>query len=552
MHSFKRIALAVLLLLCVGNVEAITETEKLASLCQVWGLLKYHHPVVGRGKRDWDVEFMSHVRPVLAATSKEELSTIYLAWIADLGSYSFRKKAKPLPASATTYTDNKWMDNSAVFTDSLSSLLHSIQQARQRRKNYYAHRAFFGLGLLQLRHENAYKDSVYPAAPMRLLCLSRYWNTINYYYPYKNIMDRNWDTILYQMAPAFLHAEDTVAYHMAIRRTIAAINDSHAGFYTPYTAQYFGRLTTPFKCNIIENKAIVTGTWNDSLTKADDIQYGDIITHIDGRPVSEVLAACKPFICASNNAAMLVRAGYGILFAGNTDTCMLTIDRAGVTLRRSVHRYPLASLVLNQASGIQPQWKYIDSTIGYVDMGKLKLKNVKKAMSELRDTKAIIFDVRNYPSGTIYKLSRYLTPRRTPFVQFVVQASRRPGSFAKMHGPQKTARPVKHVYTGRTIFLFNGYTQSHAEYTCMAFKTVPNSISVGSQTSGADGNVVSIPLPGGYSTLFTGLGTYYPDGTATQRIGIVPDIQIEPTIPGTKAHQDEVLDRAIILAKTGK
>jgi C-terminal processing protease CtpA/Prc len=59
-------------------------------------------------------------------------------------------------------------------------------------------------------------------------------------------------------------------------------------------------------------------------------------------------------------------------------------------------------------------------------------------------------------------------------------------------------------------------------------------------------------LPGGISVVFTGLGVYYPDGTPTQRIGIVPDIVIKPTLKGFRAGRDEVLERAIEYIRTGR
>ncbi len=68
---------------------------------------------------------------------------------------------------------------------------------------------------------------------------------------------------------------------------------------------------------------------------------------------------------------------------------------------------------------------------------------------------------------------------------------------------------------------------------------------IGSQTAGADGNVSVLTFPGGYQTWMTGLGVYYPNGKETQRVGIVPDIVVHPTIDGIKQHKDEVLDRAI-------
>ncbi len=68
---------------------------------------------------------------------------------------------------------------------------------------------------------------------------------------------------------------------------------------------------------------------------------------------------------------------------------------------------------------------------------------------------------------------------------------------------------------------------------------------VGSQTAGADGNIAYVYLPAYQYAYFTGLGVYYPDGTKTQRIGIIPNIEIRHTVAGIKNGVDEVLNRAI-------
>src|SRR5690606_8662739 len=52
-------------------------------------------------------------------------------------------------------------------------------------------------------------------------------------------------------------------------------------------------------------------------------------------------------------------------------------------------------------------------------------------------------------------------------------------------------------------------------------------------------------LPGGLAAAFTGLGVYYLDGTPTQRVGIVPDLHVTPTIEGLAAGRDEVLETAL-------
>ena len=52
--------------------------------------------------------------------------------------------------------------------------------------------------------------------------------------------------------------------------------------------------------------------------------------------------------------------------------------------------------------------------------------------------------------------------------------------------------------------------------------------------------------------MISGIGVYYPDGTETQQVGIVPDIEMKPTIKGIKNGEDELLDRAIEIIKQQK
>lgn len=62
-------------------------------------------------------------------------------------------------------------------------------------------------------------------------------------------------------------------------------------------------------------------------------------------------------------------------------------------------------------------------------------------------------------------------------------------------------------------------------------------------------NTIDVTLVGGHQTYITGIGVFYPDGRETQRIGIVPDIEVKPTVQGIKDGKDEVLERAIEFIK---
>jgi len=45
--------------------------------------------------------------------------------------------------------------------------------------------------------------------------------------------------------------------------------------------------------------------------------------------------------------------------------------------------------------------------------------------------------------------------------------------------------------------------------------------------------------------MVSGIGVFYPDKKPTQRVGIIPDIEVRPTIAGIRAGRDEVLEAAL-------
>lgn len=68
------------------------QVDNLAALGQVWGFLKYFHPAVAAGQRDWDADFLRQLPAVLACRSETERSRLLSAWVTGLG---------PVPACPT-------------------------------------------------------------------------------------------------------------------------------------------------------------------------------------------------------------------------------------------------------------------------------------------------------------------------------------------------------------------------------------------------------------------------------------------------------------------
>lgn len=100
-------------------------------------------------------------------------------------------------------------------------------------------------------------------------------------------------------------------------------------------------------------------------------------------------------------------------------------------------------------------------------------------------------------------------------------------------------------YKGKVAIVVNEGTQSHGEFSAMAYRKAPRSAIIGSQTAGADGNIQTFYLPGNISITYTGLGTYYPDWEVCQREGLKIDIPVRPTVKGVKEGRDELIEEAI-------
>jgi len=135
-----------------------------------------------------------------------------------------------------------------------------------------------------------------------------------------------------------------------------------------------------------------------------------------------------------------------------------------------------------------------------------------------------------------------LVDKPTEFARFTTGDLSNPGAF---HWTKLVSlTPQQPHYKGKVVILVDEISQSQAEYTTMAFRS-SGAVVIGSTTAGADGDVSEIPLPGGLRSMISGIGVFYPDKKPTQRVGIIPDIEVKPTVAGIRAGRDEVLEEAL-------
>jgi C-terminal processing protease CtpA/Prc len=396
-----------------------------------------------------------------------------------------------------------------------------------------------------------YDSLAYPAAPLRLLGLMRYWSTIEYFCANKDRIQKNWDSVLYEYVPRFLSAKDSLDYLFAVAHLTTEIHDGHGALGGRFQSLISN--APPVQLKFAEGKTVISKIVDDSLKK--NIAVGDEIIAIDNIPVNQWRDSIAQYIGASNDAALQRSVTLRLLGGKENSVVHLTLmhnnKQVVVDLKRNRNRL---QVVLAPAEG--PVWKKINDKTGYVDFGRLQVSQIDSMFNDLKNMDAIILDDRSYPQGTVWTLINYLTAKPVNAAKGITMIADSPDPLTVTSQEELWQLPVTPnaiQYKGKLIILVNETTQSQAEYSCMVLQAAYNDVTiVGSQTAGADGDVTGIALPGGISVAFSGHGIHYPDGRLTQGIGIVPDIKISPTVKGIKEGRDEVLERAIEFAKTGK
>jgi len=397
-----------------------------------------------------------------------------------------------------------------------------------------------------------YDSLAYPPASLRLLGLMRYWSTINYFCPNKDLIQKNWDSVLYEYVPKLFYAKDSLEYLHTVARLITEIHDGH-GFFGSERLEHLREKMPALQLRYIEDKTVVYRVLDDSLKSK--ISAGDEIIAVNDVPVKTLRDSIAQFISASNNAALQRDVTRWVLAGKENTSVKISFQHQGnrteLVLKRDKNWREMRG-----APNESPVWKKLDNKTGYVDFGRLEVPQIDSMFKDLQNTDAIILDDRSYPRGTVWTLISYLTDKTVTSANGTTMVASTPDpalTTVQYELWQIPVSPQSIRYKGKIIVLVNETTQSQAEYSCMVLQAAYKNVTIiGSQTAGADGDVTGILLPGGINTAFSGHGVHYPDGRPTQGIGIVPDIKVSPTVNGIKEGRDEVLERAIEYAKNGK
>src|SRR6185503_12817410 len=228
------------------------------------------------------------------------------------------------------------------------------------------------------------------------------------------------------------------------------------------------------------------------------IKVGDVILEIDNEPIEERREALARYI-ASSTPQWLERLVHFRLLLGPKDSVAKVrvrgTDGQGrvVALRRSLSIMdPKLADALKRST---PVVEVLPSGFGYVDLARLQGGEVDKMFETIKNTPAVIFDMRGYPNGTAWSIAPRLTEKKNvvaalfsrPFLEATSLTDSELADSASYSFAQRIPERQGDFYKGKVVVLINEDAISQAEHTCMFFEAATDVTFIGTPTAGANG-----------------------------------------------------------------
>lgn len=510
------------------QIHAIVQASR------IWGFAKYHHPAFASRSINADAEYFCLLNEVLQAPDSMK-NDICLKWISGLGPYAIRDKEDD--ENIETFNDFNWISDSLHLGKALSDSLMRLRNADPE-NNRYVKQTPVNVSYIETQYSDIPKDDV----AYRLLGVAKFWNAVDSYSPNRNLTDRPWDDVLAEyIALAF---DRSVSFSALYSRMVPELCDTHVNsWYVPI----FGGRFVPLMCQFAEDRLFVTDTC--SLVP-NNFEIGDEIILIDSVSPIKRLDELAPYIPHSNRSSLLRDGSYATLLTAKNEACVEYV-RGGKTYTTMISSVDGSKFVnrrfSSQNTSTKPGFKEVAGGIGYINISNLTCKDEQDLENFLASCDKLIIDLRAYPAeyDVLHKLlPTFFFSQAREAAEVLLPQAHRPGGFIRTTvSTRKTSDPDK-LYKGKVVLLVNAHSQSMSEYFTMFLQTIPGSVTIGSQTAGADGDVTRVQLP--YASFnITGAGICYPDGTNAQRNGVKIDKVVEPSAEGMIRGVDEQLQAAI-------
>ena len=516
----------------------VTDSQKIERLIQIWGLLKYHHPEISKGKYDFNNEFIMQFDKIQSIESNDELSAEFINWIQKFDTKKPNYKSDPDFLKSknllTKNADFKWIEHSN-FSNELVTLLNKVKN-NVAVGDYYA--SINSLNkMVGFKNETGLNNFDASLKSHRMLFLSSFWNVMRYWNVNIYLTEQPWTEVLTEMIPEF-SKNDRVAFEYTKEKLFSKLNDSHSNYQYSTTLNNVKNFPA-FGGRIINDSLVINVIYNQTQVEKEAIELGDVIYAVEGVKLKDYYSSkYKEVISASNENYLKSAIEKTYLLASNKDSIQVELlKKEGTKQNKYIQLSPLSHFS-ERYTRLRPKlvdnWKIIEENIGYLNLYKITKEELKTAFQSFENYKGLIIDLRNYPEFiSEADIADYLYPKKMKFLKVLgplfpsFAANDIEAPLKIVTDPFAAGKNNTRYFKGKVVLLVDRKTASKAEFIGMAIQQSPNCITIGEQTFGAVMNRTEIILMDKTTIDFTGMGAFYPNDIGVQRNGLKIDYEVK-------------------------
>ncbi|HEX8639411.1 MAG TPA: S41 family peptidase, partial [Pyrinomonadaceae bacterium] len=359
-----------------------------------------------------------------------------------------------------------------------------------------------------------------------------------YYDPHFNGV--NWSEIREIYRPRIEAAKDDAEVYTIIKQMVGELRDIHTSFRTPQEVEASKRNLTigvGLWLGEAEGKTVIFGVEPDSEAARAGLRTGLIVSKIDGRDTSEILAEKRAAIKSSSSNAV-DRMVYARLLSGAENAPVrLNVQEPNESTEREV---TLVRRVVKSSTISETQFtsRRMLSGVGYIRFDEFDfkvLKQFKKALVEFKDTKGLIIDLRFNRGGYHYAMSEMAEPLFAEKVSFGKTITRT-GKIPKFLGisliPKETfvGEEGEQRYNAPIVILMSNYSASAAEHFAAGMQESGRAKVVGNRSCGCMLGITGKTKINGGELYVSQFDFVTAGGKRIEQIGVMPDLTVVPII----------------------
>ncbi|AYM99889.1 S41 family peptidase [Chryseobacterium sp. 3008163] len=540
----KRLILLFTIVLFQQTLSAQTEQQYI--FFKTWNFIKYYHPDLASGKVNADSLFLANVKGI---NTDDDFNAVINKLTSKLNK-NFVTSA-PAETSKDLMLQNQnfdWFRKNKKISAGNKDLLNNIYKHRYNFENLPKGK------LVSDEKEYSFPKTENLPLEYRLLALAKIQGVVDYLFPHKYIMDKGFDEYFKNSLDENSKVNSRKDFEVILAKLVSKFKDSHAfSFYKQLNYKkdiYHMTYLAPFDFQIVDDHILVTHLILPELCSKAQINVGDKTTSINGKGISQIIKEKGELLSTSNREKLVyVLSKYENNLIWPDDLPQKTLELKSARSNKKVstkidmidtsnkEKYEIIVNYLQEKIKKLESRKIthkdiayfkINETLGFinnVDDDKIDAK-MDSILGNASQKKAIVFDMRAYPDwgGFPYHyIYKYFSPAENYFGKYYKPNLKNIGTFTYQDYDYFPSIPGKtaHSYKGKVFILVNPETRSASEWYSMSLQKIfPQSLTIGQQTSGGDGDLVKVKLPGDYLLEFTGNGIFYPDNSQTQQTGV--------------------------------